>query len=843
MSPLTPRVSLIMLVNRNELDNDGTSCSNNAGGCLNTTGQFGVIFSIITVVTALAWIYWYTVIRPRKERDKRVDQDIEMDLGDGRTVIVSSGPYQRTVVFRGARSPSPPPPAYRPPTPGRGPAAPSGLELTTATSPSPRPSPRLPRNQVWPPPPGTASQTSRRTPRHPAQSSRPPGARSLQPGMPFQPQPAPMYPPQFMAPRPPPPLMMYPQSQPPLFALKVLFLHTHHLRPSQLQQQTIHSHQDQTTHDDRGSHLLVTHPPSKTRSPIATGLSHHQGAALRLGRPSATETDVDNATATVAEARVLGGLPLTDEIITAAVNGVAARVYLHHETGLRHLDSEMRSGLESLLERAERRRRAREAERLQSLVDRYDSEEHEAQADRSDVRGHYADIPPDAAGIAYGSTAPERARLATVQRDHRGDEENDTDDEESEAERPRRRVTFHQPSLDVLESRVGRRRRPSPPNDRRPTRQDIHHGESRMGHRRRTPSPGERIVERPMIHTPGKAESRIGRYNRGSPTGGDRPAPRRESTGFPGADDSHIGHRSYRRTQAPPPAEASSQGVGATYKSPPTAHGGHPTVDDGLLLNVPHTVGPPSSTGATCGNGSQASEGNSSDQRQGMGQYRHDGGSRGCHGPSQPGNEHGRRQWNVQSPEEAVDDDNDDTHHRKRKRGWVSKVASFLPTMARLATNNPVAREIAEEVAEAVTGVEDRARKRVAKSTGIHAHCHPVLFLALASDERLVTRMIVAHMTRAGEDHGRQGLQIIVPATADARARFPKSAQRACSSPLSTRLSISQKRRSGRRWTECAPEGVAQVAVRRMVQRMTMRRIEGGRGEAKRKSEGSLISA
>ena len=278
----------------------------------------------------------------------------------------------------------------------------------------------------------------------------------------------------------------------------------------------------------------------------------------------------------------------------------------------------MRSGLEGLLERAERRKRAREAERLQALIDRYDSEEQEAQGDMAGARTHMAETSIEA--VAPHRTVTHRARRGEAPRSHGRHEAGDPDDDESESERPQRRVTFHQPSLDVLESRVGQPRGPSPPGEGRLTREDIHHGQSRVGRRRRTPSPDGRMIEQHMPHRPGRSESRIGRHHRPAPTP-DRTTSGRNHDSL-GAGEPRIGSRVHRGPQVPPPSETLPQGAVAAYKSPPAPHGGHPTVDDGLLLNVPRTVGPPSSTGATCGNGSQASETGSSDRQQMLDRYR-----------------------------------------------------------------------------------------------------------------------------------------------------------------------------------------------------------------------------
>ncbi|KUI65357.1 hypothetical protein VM1G_00447 [Cytospora mali] len=807
MSLLTPRVSLIMLINRNELDNDGTSCSNDAWGCLNTTGQFGVIFSIITVVTASVWIYWYTVIRPRKERDKRVDQDIEMDLGDGRTVVVSSGPYQRTVVFRGVRSPSPPPPAYRPPTPGRGPAAPSGLESMTATSPSPRPSQRVPRSQVWPPLPGTAPQTPRRTPRHPIQSSRHPGAQSFQPGTPFQRHPAPMYPPQFMVPRPPPPLMMYPQSQPPLFAVvppppppppppvvpaqgvippppppptqpapAANNPQPHPQRPDNTRRPRVPSPGHASTIEDEESDRDGSLPPSRRRSPSRSPVRNrdrrrqrnsHRRRSPGLRRSPSRGPDHYRGRQRSRSPSLPPPRDRSPSVSSSSSYSSSSRSYRSSTS----LDSEMRSGLESLLERAERRRRAREAERLQTLVDRYDSEEQEAQADRSDLRGHSELGWQRPNGITEGTERTIQMTKRARQSDHG----------------VASRSTSHPSTSSSLEldDDAGYRLRTI----------DVPHAKTSI-----TVNPAWDIAAAHLALTNGSSNDLWYIHQaRLNPESDDMVAPLPQETVL-------------RHEERPPAflAQITLSSDIATIAKPrprllqrpypkglvvPTSHRRQLTVDILLLTTAcfstfpTQLVHPPApaqhvGTGASPLRGIAVTSGG------------------------------GWANIVMIGSREAVMV----LHNLETSRVGGSGTFSHLKKQ-----------------------VEDRARKRVAKSTGIHAHCHPVLFLALDSDERLVTRMIIAHMTPAGEDHGRQGLQIIVPATADARARFPRSAQRACSSPLSTRLSISQKRRSGRRWTECAPEGVAQAAVRRMV-RMTTRRIEGGRGEAKRKSEVFLNS-
>ncbi|ROW14459.1 hypothetical protein VPNG_03887 [Cytospora leucostoma] len=793
MSPLSSRNGFNKLMHRDEPRGYGASCDKDAWACLNTTGQFGVIFSIIIVVAVSVWIYWYTVIRPRRERDERVDQDIEMDLGDGRTVIVSSGPYQRTVVFRGARSPSPPPPAYRPPTPGRGPIAPSDMGTSNGLPPSPPPSPRVSRTQIWPPQPGVVPRTPPREPRDPARPSGPPRTRLFQPGMPFQTEQPPMYPPQIIipGPPPPPPVMMYPQSKQPLYT--VLSFHIHHRRSSQFKQEFLHRHQDLTTHDNPGPHRLDMHPPSMTRSPIAAVPCHHQDAALHPISRRATKEDVDTATAA---AVTVAQVPAGPQIAHKVVSEVTSSSYSSKSGGSYRsstsLDSDMLSGLESLLERAGRRKRARETERLQALIDRYDSEEQGAQ-DWAGVRSHAADTVTEAETAHH--VTRESAQRRGTQLGQRNAEQDGTGAEESETERPRRHVTFDRPSLEVLESRVGRPRSPSPP-DRNPTRQDIQYGQSRVGRRRRRPSPNERIVERPRAPPPATAESRVGNRRRPSPTR-EQPATRRGAHAFLGAGESRVGYRSHHRPGEPSRPETSPREAGATYIPPQAPH-------DGLPLNVPRAPGPPSSTGATCGNGSEASEESSSARPQVRGNFHRDIPTRGRDGPSRHGHEHVRRQRNTPLPEDPDVYDNyddDDGSAKKGKRGWASKLAAFLPTMTRLATNNPVARAVAEEVAEAVTGREmDIGASNLVRSIGIRtrtrtrASCHPFLFPTLASDERPV-----AHTNIAGEDRGRQGARTTVTVTVVARARFPRSAQKACSSPSSTPPNISRRSLSGQR--------------------------------------------
>ncbi|KAG6364446.1 hypothetical protein INS49_006047 [Diaporthe citri] len=101
MPPLQSHIKQVDVLARREVPgNYGTSCSNNAWDCLNTPAQFGIIFSVVVVVIAIVWIYWYTVIRPRQERIKESGEDIELDLGDGRTRQVAVSEPVRLSVYR-----------------------------------------------------------------------------------------------------------------------------------------------------------------------------------------------------------------------------------------------------------------------------------------------------------------------------------------------------------------------------------------------------------------------------------------------------------------------------------------------------------------------------------------------------------------------------------------------------------------------------------------------------------------------------------------------------------------------------------------------------------------------
>ncbi|KAK2604472.1 hypothetical protein N8I77_007399 [Diaporthe amygdali] len=619
MSPLTSRVNRVIKVAcRDAASDDGKSCSNNAWSCLNTAGQFGVIFSIIIVVMTIAWVYWYTVIRPRQERIRESGEDIELDLGDGRTVVVSSGPYQRTVVFRRARSPTPPPPAYRPPTPGAGVIVPPGFATTTDSLP---PSPRASHTQIWPP--------------------------QAPPQRPQTPQNAP---PQSMILIPPPP-----PPPPP--------------RPSQPPDGGIYR-------QPTGTDSQVTHPPLKTMTLIE--------AAHYLQRAAKNEAHhgVGARQQVVRNSHVAAHRPPVNE----DANMLAA-VQPRAPAAPRHEDDS----------------RGEEAERLQKLVDRIDKEEEEEREHRG-AHGEASGIDklprlpgqPLRTAVPRAETGNAVAETSVQQQDpqrrQEGNEAYEIDNEESQTNRPKRHVTFQQPSLEVLESRIGRPSRRSQSPARIPNQEDLHHGESRVGRRRRTPSPDERIVERPVAPVLSSAESRIGRPQPPSPPK-EHSLVHKRSHGFPGAGESRVGHHHGRKRRLTHPPETISPGAGSDYyNTHDTTHGGHPTIDDGFLLSIARSEGPPSSAGATCGTRSHASS-ESNDRRRRMGLTP----SRFNRDRDQRADEGATPYLRSPSPEES---DNDEQKKLSPKPSWGSRLASILPTIARLTTNNPVVREVADDIAD-----------------------------------------------------------------------------------------------------------------------------------------------
>lgn len=650
----------------------GTSCSNGAWACLNSTAQFGIIFSVIVIAITIVWVYWYTVIRPRKEKIKESDEDIELDLGDGRTIVVSSGPYQRTVVFRGARPRSPPPPAYRPPTPGGGGSI--VLQGLARTTQSPQPSPRGSHTQIWPPQvPPQRPQTPQQTP---PQSTNAP---SFVQGYPFpgsysQPIPFAMYPPQFVVPGPPPPppTMMYPRAQPqtyfvippppgppPGMPAQGLIPPPPPPPPSQppsagFYQQPLGPHSQLRTRppslghastiedddSDRGGSL----PPASPRGPIPppggslvtcsrtpSPSERRRLHALRYPIPSPTPSPPQGRQRDSTGQGNQRQKPSSQQDDPKSDNSTSNDTSYKSSDSL---DSDLRTDLASLLVEAEDRKRAREAERLQALVDRYDKEEEEEQQHRNgDERAQGVAVLPRLPGQPMPHAvrphavrqveAAEPAAAASAQqkdpeRGHQGNGASDADTEEDHTDPPKRHVAFHEPSLKILESRVGRpsRRSQSPANI--PIREDLHHGESRVGRRHQTPNSGETIVDRPVAPVSSVAESRIGKHQSPSPSP-EQPDLRRGSHRFPGAGESRVGHRHSGKRRGMHPSETVSPGAGSEYyNTHDVTHGGHPTVDHGFLVNITRSEGPPSSAGATCGTRSQAS-GDSNDRRLRMG--------------------------------------------------------------------------------------------------------------------------------------------------------------------------------------------------------------------------------
>lgn len=676
MSPLTSRVNrVIKVASRDAASDDGKSCSNNAWSCLNTAGQFGVIFSIIIVVITIAWVYWYTVIRPRQERIRESGEDIELDLGDGRTVVVSSGPYRRTVVFRGARSPTPPPPAYRPPTPGAGVIVPPGFATTTDSLP---PSPRASHTQIWPPQtPPQRPQTPQNVP--PQSMSTPNFVQGYPfPGSYSQPIPLAMYPPQVMVPGPPPtpPAMMYPRAQPQTY----LVIPPPPPRPPDMPAQGLipppppppppppsqppnggiyqqptgtdsqvrtrppspgHASTIEDDDSDRGGSLPPAsrqeRSPSRDRSPPAGGSQFTRSRtpspserrrqhARRRPAPSPSRSPPRGRQRKRTQQKNQGRNPPPQQDDSKSDNSKSSDTSYKSSTSL---DSDMRTDYDNLFVEHDGRKRVEEAKRLQKLVDRIDKEEEEEREHRS-AYGEASGVDklprlpgqPLRPAVPRAETANAVAETSVEQQDpqrrQEGNEAYEIDNEESQTNHPKRHVTFQQPSLEVLESRIGRPSRRSQSPARIPNQEDLHHGESRVGRRRRTPSPDERIVERPVAPVLSSAESRIGRPQPPSPPK-EHSLVHKRSHGCPGAGESRVGHHHGRKRRLTHPPETISPGAGSDYYNTHDAtHGGHPTIDDGFLLSIARSEGPPSSAGATCGTRSHASS-ESNDRRRRMG--------------------------------------------------------------------------------------------------------------------------------------------------------------------------------------------------------------------------------
>lgn len=103
-------------------------------------------------------------------------------------------------------------------------------------------------------------------------------------------------------------------------------------------------------------------------------------------------------------------------------------------------------------------------------------------------------------------------------------------------------------------------------------------------------------------------------------------------------------------------------------------------------------------------------------------------------------------------------------------------------------------------------------------SKAIYLRDIPIASLTTTSEATLVARSPgeVPNTARVryqtADDHPTGPPTTATAATADARVRFTRSHVRACSSPLSKPLSVSQKGQSSRHWTEPVIVGEAQTA-------------------------------
>jgi hypothetical protein len=83
--------------------------------------------------------------------------------------------------------------------------------------------------------------------------------------------------------------------------------------------------------------------------------------------------------------------------------------------------------------------------------------------------------------------------------------------------------------------------------------------------------------------------------------------------------ESRVGSRQSRKRRGTYPPETLPSGAGTNYyNTHDGSHSRHPPADDGFLLDVAPSEGPPSSAGATCATRSQASS-DSNHQRRRMG--------------------------------------------------------------------------------------------------------------------------------------------------------------------------------------------------------------------------------
>ncbi|KAG8166154.1 hypothetical protein KVR01_004706 [Diaporthe batatas] len=763
MTPLQPRVNQADMLSQHETrSDDGPWCASNEWDCLNTAAQFGIIFSVIVVTLTIVWVYWYAIVRPRQERIKESGHDLELNLGDGRSITVSSGPHQRTVVLRDDRLPTPPPPAYRPPTPGNAVFVSSGSTMTTEPSRPSTPDSQLHR---WYTP-------SRKCERKHTTSYRR------------------------------------------LRRIRLLGL-LHHLKPPQ---QYVCQSKDRfiplplplrrLCHPHLAAgykpalHLQVMHPPSKMTTRIVAAPYLHQavedGAHHQVARSSHAATphppttgDDDNM-----PDAVLGRAPaaLRDGGDGASVEDMGDR-----------RPSLMRTDLASLLLEAEGRQRARETERRQSLVDRYDEEEgdsaHPKVKEKADGR--------DETTETFAATSAEQQ---DPQHRRQRDEARNGESGEGLIAATRRRVAFNELSPEVWESRVGRpsRRSQSPP--RLPTHKDLRHGESRVGRHRRSPSPDEKVVQRPVDPVSSVAESRIGRPRPSSSTR-EHQARRRDSHGFPGVGESRINshHRRKRRETYPP--EMFSSGKGDNYYDTQDVNGRYRIPVDDSILDVAQSEGPPSSAGATCATRSQASSESSYPSRRMSltpALFNRD--------RSRRGQEDARPHLRSSSPGESND-------HKMEKRtsrsSWASKLASFLPTIARLTTNNPVVQELADDVAVEVRNRDSREQAALERPPAI-ARREPIGH-GPDDTQRAHTRSRHAHRFPDHHHHHHRHHQ-----RGDARRAQPRSSNH-------------RYRRHGRRPSTIheEPQESLQVALEHAAERLAEGAVESALDRAHHRGGGS----
>ncbi|POS74777.1 hypothetical protein DHEL01_v206832 [Diaporthe helianthi] len=685
MPPLYSRINQADVLAQYETrSDDGPWCTNNKWNCLNTPAQFGIIFSVIIVTLTIAWVYWYAIVRPTQERIKESGQDLELNLGDGRSIIVSSGSHQRTVVLRDDRLPSPPPPAYRPPTPGSIVVVPPGYVVTTESS---RPS--TPGSQRW--------YTLNRKCKHKHTISyrhlrlilrlilslslsvlhhlNLPEQQACRSKDWFLPLPLPRRP------------------------------WHNHPRDSHEAAYSTNSHQQLAAGYELALLPQATHPPSKMTTRIVAALYLHQAVEGRAHHEVAVRHQVARSSHVAIPRRPKRG----DDNMPDAVLGRAPAVLRDEGDGAsgggteKKRPSLLRTDLAGLLLEAEGRRRARETERLQALVARYDKEKEGPAHQKGKEKAKGRDETTDS--VAAASTQQQYQ-----QRSHQRDEVPSTGIEEGFTDVPKRRVAFNGLSPEVLESRVGRPSRRSHSPRRLQTREDLHHGQSRVGRRRHTPSPDERIVQRPVGPISTGAESRIGRPRPSSPTR-EHQAQRRDSHRFSSVGESRVGSHKRRERRETYPPETFSSGKGDNYYDTQDANGRYRRPVDDKILDVAQSDGPPSSAGATCASRSQASSDSSYPSWKMSltpAKFNRDRSRRG----------HGEVRPHLRSPSPEGSNNNRKEKHTS-KSSWVSKLASFVPTIARLTTNNPVVQKLADDVAVEVRNRDRRAEAAMERPPAI----------------------------------------------------------------------------------------------------------------------------